>query len=390
MRELTERAVSPTGARGTDPGRRRAATGFHRRERGRCMRARLLGSAAALLLAAGCATSTGRHTQGTVLPPITDTASPQDCALAGSRAPAVDNTGCLPPMPTATPLATATLATAPVIADPSVVAQPFGSPYTTPKGSIIAGTNLQYGADGPFTVGRWHVTAGPEGYTVRSTDFFLVDGQNHREKGSLLPQQETVLQPGAAADVDITFAHPVEKTKRLAYGLGGSLAAIWNGNNFDDSNPLGSSPRVLSVPDRLREVCAASGVTSDKVLVSARITSDSLAQSGVVKSPQQVLNEVSEAIPEIQSLDPSSKSGNCGAYFDVYINLASMASPTATAHTAGPPVAVGCTTTSSGSCIRGGEFCPTSDNGTTGTDGAGRTYVCEDKTGSGRDHWETP
>jgi len=49
-----------------------------------------------------------------------------------------------------------------------------------------------------------------------------------------------------------------------------------------------------------------------------------------------------------------------------------------------------CTTTSSGTCIRGGEFCPTADDGTTGTDADGRTYVCEDKTGSGRDHWETP
>lgn len=49
-----------------------------------------------------------------------------------------------------------------------------------------------------------------------------------------------------------------------------------------------------------------------------------------------------------------------------------------------------CTTTSSGTCIRGGEFCPTADDGTGGTDGEGRSYICEDKTGSGRDHWETP
>jgi hypothetical protein len=55
-----------------------------------------------------------------------------------------------------------------------------------------------------------------------------------------------------------------------------------------------------------------------------------------------------------------------------------------------PPASGLCTTTSSGTCIRGGEFCPTADEGTTGTDGAGRTYFCEDKTGSGRDHWETP
>lgn len=47
-----------------------------------------------------------------------------------------------------------------------------------------------------------------------------------------------------------------------------------------------------------------------------------------------------------------------------------------------------CTTTSSGSCIRGGEFCPRADDGQRGTDVEGRTYLCEDKTHTGRDHWE--
>lgn len=49
-----------------------------------------------------------------------------------------------------------------------------------------------------------------------------------------------------------------------------------------------------------------------------------------------------------------------------------------------------CTTTSSGSCIRGGEFCPRADDGQRGTDVEGRPYVCEDKTHTGRDHWELP
>lgn len=49
----------------------------------------------------------------------------------------------------------------------------------------------------------------------------------------------------------------------------------------------------------------------------------------------------------------------------------------------------GCTTTSTGHCIRGCEFCPESSQGETGTDAAGRAYVCRDP-GYGRPHWETP
>jgi hypothetical protein len=45
-----------------------------------------------------------------------------------------------------------------------------------------------------------------------------------------------------------------------------------------------------------------------------------------------------------------------------------------------------CTTTSSGSCIRGGEFCPQADYGMTGYDANGTTYVCTgDRT---HPHWE--
>lgn len=47
-----------------------------------------------------------------------------------------------------------------------------------------------------------------------------------------------------------------------------------------------------------------------------------------------------------------------------------------------------CTLTSSGSCIRGGEFCPQADYGQSGWDGSGRRYVC---TGDAtHPHWETP
>lgn len=49
-----------------------------------------------------------------------------------------------------------------------------------------------------------------------------------------------------------------------------------------------------------------------------------------------------------------------------------------------------CTVTGSGTCIRGGEFCPSADEGQPGADAEGRTYICEDKTHTGRDHWESP
>ena len=50
------------------------------------------------------------------------------------------------------------------------------------------------------------------------------------------------------------------------------------------------------------------------------------------------------------------------------------------------PVHHGCTTTSSGSCIRGGGFCPQAEYGMTGYDANGTAYVCTgDRT---HPHWE--
>jgi hypothetical protein len=43
-----------------------------------------------------------------------------------------------------------------------------------------------------------------------------------------------------------------------------------------------------------------------------------------------------------------------------------------------------CTQTSSGSCIRGGEFCPSADDGQYGYDAVGRRYICRNR------HWEVP
>lgn len=50
------------------------------------------------------------------------------------------------------------------------------------------------------------------------------------------------------------------------------------------------------------------------------------------------------------------------------------------------PPPTSCTTTSSGSCIQGGEFCPQADYGQSGTDANGRTYVCTGDTE--HPHWE--
>jgi hypothetical protein len=58
---------------------------------------------------------------------------------------------------------------------------------------------------------------------------------------------------------------------------------------------------------------------------------------------------------------------------------ASGGSPLATRHS--------CTTTSSGSCIEGGEFCPQASYGHVGYDAEGRKYTCTGDTE--RPHWET-
>jgi Protein of unknown function (DUF1524) len=43
-----------------------------------------------------------------------------------------------------------------------------------------------------------------------------------------------------------------------------------------------------------------------------------------------------------------------------------------------------CTRTSTGNCIKGGEFCPAADNGQTGYDANGQPWVCK------HGHWESP
>lgn len=45
-----------------------------------------------------------------------------------------------------------------------------------------------------------------------------------------------------------------------------------------------------------------------------------------------------------------------------------------------------CTRTSSGTCIRGGEFCPAAKYGKHGWDAAGRRYTC--KGSHAHPHWE--
>jgi len=47
-----------------------------------------------------------------------------------------------------------------------------------------------------------------------------------------------------------------------------------------------------------------------------------------------------------------------------------------------------CTRTSSGSCIRGGQFCPQSRYGQSGYDARGRRYVC--KGSRSHPHWMIP
>lgn len=185
----------------------------------------------------------------------------------------------------------------------------FGDTFTTPLMNRVVGANLQYGADGAFTIASWQVYAGASGYVVRSADFFLVDDQLHREYAQVQDNGE-VIPAGEGRDINATFPHLVSRSDRLAYALGGPLTAVWEGNNFNDNNP------------------------------------------NVVKP------------------------------IDSYLSTGSTATPDAGS--------AGCTTTRSGSCIQGGEFCPAANEGTDGTDAAGDTYVCQDSNGNGHPHWELP
>jgi predicted secreted protein len=76
---------------------------------------------------------------------------------------------------------------------------------------------------------------------------------------------------------------------------------------------------------------------------------------------------------------PSHKS-DIARRFNLHINVPAPPKP--------KPVQHACTTTSSGSCIQGGEFCPQADYGQSGWDANGTRYVCEGDTT--HPHWELP
>lgn len=70
-----------------------------------------------------------------------------------------------------------------------------------------------------------------------------------------------------------------------------------------------------------------------------------------------------------------------GTRVQIVVSVVRVPPPT---HAPAPPP--GCTTTSSGTCIRGGEFCPQADYGMVGYDANGTAYTCTgDQT---HPHWE--
>jgi len=81
----------------------------------------------------------------------------------------------------------------------------------------------------------------------------------------------------------------------------------------------------------------------------------------------------------------------CGDVLGNYIDTLRAGLPWPPTASSAPPVATtSCTTTRSGSCIQGGEFCPAASEGTDGTDAAGDTYMCRDSNSNGHPHWELP
>ena len=64
------------------------------------------------------------------------------------------------------------------------------------------------------------------------------------------------------------------------------------------------------------------------------------------------------------------------------------AGTTASGHVSATSMSHACTRTSSGTCIRGGQFCPQSSYGRSGWDAHGRRYVC--KGSRSHPHWMRP
>ena len=76
------------------------------------------------------------------------------------------------------------------------------------------------------------------------------------------------------------------------------------------------------------------------------------------------------------------------AFLLVFSGLVAGAPAVAASPDAGTVKLVTCTKTSSGSCIRGGQFCPQASYGRSGWDARGRRYVC--KGDRSHPHWMLP
>ncbi len=71
-----------------------------------------------------------------------------------------------------------------------------------------------------------------------------------------------------------------------------------------------------------------------------------------------------------------------------WVGLVAVPGPVSAAPVAAHQVTHPCTRTSSGTCIRGGQFCPQASYGDSGWDAQGRRYVCRgDHT---HPHWMKP
>lgn len=159
------------------------------------------------------------------------------------------------------------------------------------------------------------------------------------------------------------------QTKRPAKIASWSLAAVaalfWLGPAFAQSSAPTPSDLLNPVP-----------------AVTAKPTADSPSASDTPSPSPTIVVTTAPPIPASVAPSPAAS----------VTTAPRPPAPPATRTTAPPappppPPQVGCTHTSTGKCIQGGEFCPVAKEGTAGVDASGARYTCTDVDHNGHPHW---
>lgn len=158
----------------------------------------------------------------------------------------------------------------------------------------------------------------------------------------------------AAVDASINPAPPAAQSAKVAAPAHANIT----------NNPTSSSPTPTGSPTP--EVSLAPPVTEVP-------TTPPPTTAVVVAPPPPAVAAVVPAVPRAVPPVPV---------------RTTVPQPVVTHKTTAAAPAPGCTTTSSGKCIKGGEFCPVAKQGLAGYDASGDRYVCTDSDNNGHPHWE--